>query len=143
MELLLEPFKKTTRRAHLYDFVFEAFAWTFHKNNAKSSTLRLRFWSFCLDLSQKQSEELNFTISVLELLLGPLTKKQANRKARFNFTISFLGLLLKPLTKKQANRKVGIRKNKNILISLCGMSNFTICLFFVERFKRKPPKTKS
>ena len=106
LKLLRGPFTKTTPRAQLYDFVFEAFAGTFHKNNAKSSTVRLRVGSFCLDLSQKQSEELNFTISVLELLLGPLTKKQANRKASFNFTISFLELLLGPFTKKQTNRKV-------------------------------------
>jgi hypothetical protein len=35
---------------------------------------RLRFWSFCLDLSQKQRQELNFTTPFLKLLRRPFTK---------------------------------------------------------------------
>ena len=43
LKLLLGLFTNTTPRTQLYDLVFEGPAWTFHKNNAKSSTLRFRF----------------------------------------------------------------------------------------------------
>ena len=107
LKLLLGPSIETPRANHLCDSGFGAFAWTFYKNTANRPTLRLRFWSFCLDLPQKHNEPSNFTISVLELSLKPSAKKQRNRKADFNFTISFSKVSLKPSAKKQRNRKVG------------------------------------